>query len=173
MITIISGTNRPGSNTFKVAKHYHQLLEAQEVKSGLFSLENLPHDIAFTDLFNRRSTGFQQVIDRYILPAGKFVIISPEYNGSYPGILKTFFDAIPPDMNRGKKVALLGVSNGRAGNLRGMEHLTGVLNYLGMFVHPNRLPISVISSLLDSEGKVKDEQTMQVMLKHCRDIVEW
>jgi chromate reductase, NAD(P)H dehydrogenase (quinone) len=173
MITVISGTNRPDSNTLKIAKEYVQLMEEQGVSVQLFSLEDLPREIAFTELFNNRSTRFQQIIDRYILPAEKFVIISPEYNGSYPGILKTFLDAMHPDLNRGKKVGLIGVSNGRAGNLRGLDHLTGVLHYLGMHVHPNRLPVSVVSTLLDDQGKLRDEYTRGVLKKHAGDVVNW
>lgn len=173
MITILSATNRPNSSTFKISKTYLQLMEEQGVTAQLFSLEDVPHDMAFAELFNNRSTRFQQIIDQYIAPVQKFVIISPEYNGSYPGILKTFLDAIPPDLNRSKKTALVGVANGRAGNLRGMEHLTGVLTYLGMFVHPNRLPISMVSTLFDGDGKLKDEGTRKALDKHVKDILSW
>src|SRR5438105_12970840 len=120
MITIISATNRPESNTLKVATYYAQLMEKQGVIPKLLSLEKVPADITFSELFNNRSSAFQEILDEYIIPAKKFVIISPEYNGSFPGILKTFIDAIHPDINRGKKAALVGVSTGRAGNLRGM-----------------------------------------------------
>jgi NAD(P)H-dependent FMN reductase len=173
MITVISGTNRPDSNTLKVSKAYIQLLEKQEVSCQLFCLTKLPRELAFTDLFNNRSTGFQQIIDKYILPSGKFVFISPEYNGSYPGILKTFLDALPPDLNRGKKAGLVGVSNGRAGNLRGMDHLTGVLHYLGMFVHPNKQPVSSVTTLISEDGKIRDELTLKILEKHTKDIIQW
>jgi NAD(P)H-dependent FMN reductase len=109
----------------------------------------------------------------FILPAQKFVFIAPEYNGSFPGILKVFLDAIPPEMNRGKKSALIGVSSGRAGNLRGMDHLTGILNYLGMHVHPNKLPISSVLSLMDAEGNFRDEITKTVLEKHAIDTVSY
>jgi NAD(P)H-dependent FMN reductase len=173
MITIISATNRPNSNTLKVALHYSQLMGKQQLKHKLLSLENVPSDIAFTELFGNRSEKFQQLLDAFIIPVQKFVIIAPEYNGSYPGILKTFFDAIPPEVNRNKKVALIGVSSGRAGNLRGMEHLTGVLNYLGMHVHPNKQPISSVLTLLNESGNIKDENTIKVLQKHIDDITAW
>lgn len=173
MITIISATNRPDSSTLKVAKYYQQLMEKRGVETQLFSLENVPVDIAFNEVFGNRSSAFQGIINEYITPSMKFVFIVPEYNGSFPGILKTFLDAIHPDLLRGKKVALLGVSSGRAGNLRGMEHLTGVLNYLGLFVHPNRLPVSSVLTLLDENGKVKDANTITVLEKHVGDVMGW
>jgi chromate reductase len=173
MITVISCTNRPNSNTLKIAKHYLQLLEKQGVKCRLFALEQLPHDIAFAELFNKRSENFQQLLNEFILPAQKFVLVVPEYNGSFPGILKVFLDAIHPDLNRGKKVALLGVSSGRAGNLRGMEHLTGILNYLGMHVHPNKLPVSGVLNVLNPDGSLKDEGAEKAIEKHAMDIINY
>ncbi|MCW3072852.1 MAG: NADPH-dependent reductase [Bacteroidetes bacterium] len=173
MITVISCTNRANSNTLKIAKHYIQLLEKQGVKAKLFSFEDLPHDIAFNELFNKRSENFQQLLNEFVIPAQKFVFVVPEYNGSFPGILKVFLDAVHPDINRGKKVALLGVSSGRAGNLRGMDHLTGILNYLGMHVHPNKLPVSSVLSLMDADGNMKDEGTIKSIEKHAMDVVSY
>ncbi|MBA3705427.1 MAG: NAD(P)H-dependent oxidoreductase [Bacteroidetes bacterium] len=173
MITIISGTNRPNSNTLNVAKNYAQLMEKQGVSTKLLSLEVLPVDIAFNELFDNRSSGFQQILDEYIIPAQKFVIISPEYNGSFPGILKIFIDAIHPDINRGKKVALIGVSAGRAGNLRGMDHLTGILHYLDFHVLPNKLPVSNVLNLLDENGNIKDAATIKSLNKHIADFLKY
>jgi chromate reductase, NAD(P)H dehydrogenase (quinone) len=173
MITVISSTNRANSNTLKIAKHYVQLLEKQGVNCELFSFENLPHDIAFHELFNKRSDNFQQLLDKFIIPAQKFVFIVPEYNGSFPGLLKVFLDAVHPDLNRGKKAGLVGVSSGRAGNLRGLDHLTGILGYLGIHVHPNKLPVSSVLLLLDTDGNLKDEGTKKALEKHSIDIVNY
>ena len=173
MITIIAATNRPNSSTLKVATYYQRLMEKRGVETRLLSLEKLPVDIAFNEVFGNRSAAFQDILNEYIIPSRKFVFIAPEYNGSFPGILKTFIDAIHPDLIRGKKAALLGVSSGRAGNLRGMDHLTGILNYLGVFIHPNRLPVSSVLALLDSENNVKDANTISVLEKHIGDVVDW
>jgi chromate reductase len=173
MITIISATNRPNSNTFKVSKKYAQLLEKQGLTCKLLTLEQVPLDIAFNEVFNKRSESFQQLLEEYIIPVQKFVIIAPEYNGSFPGILKIFLDAIHPDLNRGKKVALAGVASGRAGNLRGMDHLTGILNYLGMHVHPNKLPISSVLTLMNAEGELVEENTLKVIEKQMVEFAKW
>ncbi len=173
MITIISATNRPNSNTLKVSKKYAQLIEKQGLTCKILSLEQVPADIAFNEVFSNRSQKFQQLLEEYIIPVQKFVIIAPEYNGSFPGILKTFFDAIHPDLNRGKKVALVGVASGRAGNLRGMDHLTGILNYLGMHVHPNKLPISSVLTLVNADGELVEPTTIKVIEKQLNDFSNW
>lgn len=155
-ITIISGTNRAGSNTLRVARQIEGMLLEKRVRAGLLSLEGL-------DLNGR--TGLLEDIERELLfPARKFIIVAPEYNGSYPGCLKTMIDLT--DIKQawwGKKAMLTGVSTGRAGNLRGMEHLTGTLNYLKVTVLPNRLPISVVDKLMDAEGVIRDAPTLAAM----------
>lgn len=173
MITIIASTNRLNSSALKVAKHYQQLIKKTGQETQLLSLEQLPVDIAFNELYGKRSQDFQKILDTYIIPVQKFVFVVPEYNGSFPGILKLFIDAIHPDLLRRKKVALVGVASGRAGNLRGMEHLTGVFNYLGVFVHPNRLPVSSVLTLLNENGEIKDANTLLVLEKHVSDVIGW
>jgi chromate reductase len=165
MYTIISGTNRPGSHTLKVAREYQRLLKAKGVEAGLFSLEGI-------DLLNRDSA-FEQIEEEVILPTKNFIIISPEYNGSYPGALKLLMDTSKNHQIWWNKKALLtGISSGRAGNLRGMDHLADILNFLRITVHPNKLPISVIDKLLDGE-KLKDENTIVTINRQLDEFIEW
>jgi NAD(P)H-dependent FMN reductase len=108
-----------------------------------------------------RNDSIRELEASVLIPTEKFIFVSPEYNGSIPGVLKSLFDN--SDVQRvwwGKKALLTGVSTGRAGNLRGMEHLTGILNYMKVVVHPNKLPISVVNVLLNLDGSIKDEPTL-------------
>ena len=172
MITIISATNRPNSNSLNIAKKYAQLIDKQGFECKVLSLEQLPSNFISTDLYSKRSENFQQLLDEFILPAQKIVFIVPEYNGSFPGVLKIFLDAVHPDTNRGKKVALVGVSSGRAGNIRGLDHLTGVLHYLGMHILPNKLPISSVLTLLNADGSLKDENTIKALEKQIGELLK-
>jgi len=153
MITIISGTNRPDSNTEKVAEQYVRLLEAKGVKPRYISLVGL--------YVQERNPAIKQLEEDILIPTDKFIFISPEYNGSIPGVLKSLIDNT--DIKKvwwGKKALLTGVSTGRAGNLRGMEHLTGILHYLKVHVHPDKLPISVVDKLLNGAGEITDPPTL-------------
>ena len=156
MITIISGTNRHGSNTGKVAAQYLQLLQHKGVEARFVSLEGL--DVS------ERNPAIQQLENEVLIPTDKFIFISPEYNGSIPGVLKSLIDHT--DIKKvwwGKKALLTGVSTGRAGNLRGMEHLTGILHYVKMHVHPNKLPISVVDKLLNGTSLISDAGTLKAI----------
>lgn len=156
MITIISGTNRKGSNTEKVAIQYREILRSRGIKPEFVSLVGL--DV------NERNPQILQLEKDILIPTEKFIFISPEYNGSIPGVLKSLIDI--SDIRKvwwGKKALLTGVSTGRAGNLRGMEHLTGILHYVKMHVHPNKLPISVVDKLLNSADLIEDAGTIQAI----------
>jgi chromate reductase, NAD(P)H dehydrogenase (quinone) len=156
MYTIISGTNRPNSKTLIIARLYERLLQERGQKVHLLSLEGLNVLV--------RNRDFEEVEREILIPTPRFVFISPEYNGSIPGVLKAMFDI--SDIERcwkGKDALLTGVSTGRAGNLRGMEHLTGILHYLKMHVYHNKLPISVVNTLLDGQGQIRDERTLEAI----------
>lgn len=162
-ITIISATNRQDSNTEKVAKYYLSVLKGKGANAQILSLRNLPESFLHSDLFGQRSHEFQKIIDTYIDKQTKFIFIAPEYNGSFAGILKVFLDSIHPKYWADNKALLTGVSTGRAGNLRGMEHLTNILNYLKVNVYHNKLPISRVDTLMDAEGNMIDPETIKVI----------
>ncbi|MES2430772.1 MAG: NAD(P)H-dependent oxidoreductase [Bacteroidota bacterium] len=166
MITIIAGTNRPGSYTLKVAKEYQRILAEKGMGVKLFSLEGVN--------LLERDDAFQQIENDIIVPSDGYIFISPEYNGSFPGALKLFIDTSKPRTIWWHKKALLtGVATGRAGNLRGMDHLSSVLNHLKITVHPNQLPISSVDRLMDEDGKFTDENTMKVISAQLDDFIKW
>ena len=162
-ITIISATNRPDSNTEKVANYYKSALKNKGLDVEILSLKNLPESILHSDLYGKRSEEFQKIIDTYIDKQTQFIFISPEYNGSFAGVLKVFLDAIPPRLWTENKACLVGISTGRAGNLRGLEHLNNILNYLKVNVYHNKLPISRVDTLLDANGNLTDAETLKVI----------
>lgn len=164
--TIISGTNRPGSNTLKVAKKYLHLLEGKGIPTKFVTLEGL--DV------NTRNDQIRQLEREVLIPTQKFIFIIPEYNGSFPGVLKAMIDNT--DIEKvwwGKKALLTGVSTGRAGNLRGMEHLTGVLHYLKMNVHHNKLPISVVNKLMNVDKDIGDASTLKVISNQLDEFIDF
>jgi NAD(P)H-dependent FMN reductase len=150
MYTIISGTNRIGSHTEKVAEEYQRILKNKNITANIFSLKGL-------DTLHR-SEGILKAETEILIPTEKFIFIIPEYNGSYPGVLKAMIDN--SDIRKVwnfKKALLTGVATGRAGNLRGMDHLSDTLHYMKMNVFYNKLPISVIDKVMDEEGRLNDE----------------
>src|SRR2546430_7545596 len=84
MYTIISGTNRADSHTLKITKEYKRILKEKGIDATVFSLQGI-------DLLNRNKA-FEKIEQEIIIPTDNFIFISPEYNGSFPGVLKLLFD---------------------------------------------------------------------------------
>lgn len=161
MITIISGTNRPGSNTLKVAKYYQDTLSEKGQNANLLSLTELPDNLIISDLYGNRSPEFEK-IQQLLTETQKFIFIIPEYNGSFPGVLKTFIDACNyPGSFYDKKACLIGISSGKYGNIRGIDHFGGVCSYLHLNVLPLRLHIPAIKTELNENNAFYKEDTLK------------
>ena len=128
-------------------------------------LGDLPSDFIFSALYGHQNDQFNAIVNDKIVKATGLVIISPEYNGSYPGVLKAFIDGWDRKFLFNKRVALVGVASGRQGNARGMDHLTNVLNYLEMNVIPFKLPISKVHEEFNEEGQLTNEETVKALQK--------
>ena len=160
MITIIAGTNRKNSVTLKVARYYEKLLNQRGENCQVLDLAKLPKDFVFSSLYGEENLDFAQITEQFIFAPSKLVVVTPEYNGSFPGIMKSFIDGWNPKKVSGKwvaLVALVGVSSGRQGNARGMDDLTNILNYLKINVIPVKPPLSQIFNLLNENEDISDE----------------
>lgn len=161
MVTIISGTNRHNSNTLKLATYYQKQLSKLGVDSTLISLEDLPPTLLTSDLYGARSSDFERILS-IVNASEKFLFVIPEYNGSYPGALKLFIDACEfPASFYHKKVALVGHSSGKYGNIRGIDHFTGVCHYMQMHVMPLKIHIPYIRQELNEAGNLFKEDTVK------------
>lgn len=136
MIQIILGTNRKNSVSKQIAQQYKAILQELGADSEILELERLPADFTKTALYENsgKNQEFNRLIQR-LETSRKFVFIVPEYNGSFPGILKTFIDGMSyPNPLKDKKAALVGLSAGVGGAGLALSHLTDIFHYLGMHV---------------------------------------
>ena len=176
MITVISGTNRPDSRTRLFADHFVRELQQLGQEVRLLDMADLHHGYFQEGMYETRPGDPDLVAMQreYIGPAQKFAVFVPEYNGSYPGVLKLFLDGVSViDYSgnfSGKHVALIGLASGRAGNLRGMDHLADVFAHMGAWVLPNRLPISNIEGLITKDF-LTDADTKNALRKHAQQLI--
>ncbi|MDQ2794432.1 MAG: NAD(P)H-dependent oxidoreductase [Bacteroidota bacterium] len=175
MITIISGTNRPASRARRVADYYATILTELGADYQVVDLAELPADFIATALYANAGThpDFNRLADQ-LAASSHWVIITPEYNGSFPGVLKAFIDGLPyPGAFKGKKAALVGLSSGGQGGLLAMTHLTDVLMYLGTAVLPQRVRLPFISQDLDAELGLRQELSRQLLHEQAAALLEF
>jgi NAD(P)H-dependent FMN reductase len=158
MITIISGTNRPGSNTRKVTTHVEAVYKSLGVPFQVLDLAHLPPEIFSVSSYAEKPPAFKKFTDA-ILAADGVVIVTPEYNGGIPGILKYFIDMLPfPESFENRPVCFVGVSAGIWGALRPIEQLQAIFGYRNAFVYPERVFMPSIHKLLNEHGHLANAE---------------
>ena len=165
MITILAGTNRPNSRARRIANFYRTLLTDLGAESQILDLAELPTDFTATALYHNvgRHPEFN-ALSAMLDASPKLVIVTPEYNASFPGVLKAFIDGLAyPGGIQGKKVALVGLSSGGQGGLLAMAHLTDVLMYLGSAVLPQRVRLPFINQDLNADDSLNHDLSRQLL----------
>ncbi|PHI21137.1 hypothetical protein CEQ90_03700 [Lewinellaceae bacterium SD302] len=178
MITVISGTNRPNSLTAAFSRQVVTELKSQtDEEIQLIDLAELPHDYFHSGMYDpeKTPTAFRALHEEKLLPAQKLVVLSPEYNGSFAGAIKVFFDAVSVHeyaLNfKQKPILLIGVSTGRAGNLRGLDHLSHILEHMGGYLIGGKLPISLAGALVNDDREVVDSATKATIAKQITHLI--
>ncbi len=159
---ILSGTNRVGARTLEISKliqsYYKELGEAVEI----IDLKTIPmHEVQGDQYSDKQPPGIANVIDK-INAASGIIIVTPEYNGSMPGVLKYFIDHWKyPDTFEYRPVCFVGLG-GRFGGLRPVEHLQHVFGYRNSFVYPERVFLVNIWNTL-KEGVLNDKSAVDLL----------
>jgi len=146
-ILVIAGTNRFNSLTSALAHYYADMLKKKSASAHVLELASLPTDFMYSALYENigKNDAFNQA-KLQMEQAQKYVFIVPDYNASFPGILKSFIDGLEvPKTFAGKKCALVGISKGYRGGSFALSHLTDIFHYLRMHVYPLNLTLSRIS----------------------------
>jgi len=155
-ITILSGTNRPGSNTRKIAGQIEGLYRGLGARARLLDLAGLSPDIFSPTSYAEKPASFTPFTDA-ILASDGLVVVTPEYNGGMPGVLKYFIDMLPfPESFERRPVCFVGLAAGLWGALRPVEQLQAIFGYRNAYIYPERVFLPGIGRLLDDTGNLGD-----------------
>jgi NAD(P)H-dependent FMN reductase len=156
MITLLVGTNRPGSNSRKIAALVESIYRDLSIPLRVVDLAQLPQEIFLPSSYAEKPPAFRSFSDA-VLSARGLIVVSPEYNGSIPGVLKYFIDMLPfPESFEQRPVCFIGVAAGIWGALRPVEQLQQIFGYRNAFIYPERVFLPRIGDLLDTGGQLKD-----------------
>src|SRR5215472_11036213 len=139
MILVIPGSTRTGSMNRKLAQETVAALEAAGAEAVLADLRDYPLPLYDGDLEEEQGRPAEALkLKDLARRADGFVIASPEYNGSYPAVLKNAIDWIsrpdpgegPLAVFRGKPAAILSASPGQGGGKRVLKQLRELLEMI-------------------------------------------
>jgi NAD(P)H-dependent FMN reductase len=173
MLTLISGTNRPGSNTRRVTKIVERIYTEEKVEFEVLDLAHLPSEIFSPLSYAEKPKSFEP-FSQMILNSKGLVIVTPEYNGSVPGILKYFIDMLKfPESFEFRPVCFVGLGAGMWGALRPVEQLELIFGYRNAFIYPERVFMPHINSLLDANGEFKDQEIPNRLRAQARGFIDF
>jgi NAD(P)H-dependent FMN reductase len=156
-IPIIAGSTRRDRQSIKVARFVLARLQQREgVETELLDLLEYNFPIMEERLNHRddpppRLQEYAQKIAR----ADSFIIVTPEYNNGYPGVLKNALDYLLPEYER-KPVGIVTVSAGSFGGITCLAQLRLVTIGMGAFPIPESLPVSRVHETFKEDGTPTD-----------------
>jgi chromate reductase, NAD(P)H dehydrogenase (quinone) len=173
MLTLVIGTNRPGSNTRKVARHIEEIYAGLKVPLRVLDLALLPPEIFSPGAYAEKPKSFQPFADAVLQSAGLHVV-TPEYNGSVPGVLKYFIDMLKfPESFEGRPVCFTGLAAGVWGALRPVEQLQQIFGYRNAYLFPERVFMPGIGNLLDDNGRLNSAELLERLRKQAAGFVDF
>ena len=158
-IPVILGTVRKGRASHNVAKFvFEQVKQREGVESELIDIAELmvSGDDAGEQIKHR---GFSETCER----ADGLVLVVPEYNHGYPGMLKHVLDSNLKEYIH-KAAGICGVSAGGFGGTRVIQSLLPVLRELGLVTIFWDGNFSGAQALFDDAGEIKDRPTHEKRL---------
>ncbi len=152
-IPILLGTNRRERASENVARWvFTKMKERDEIESQFFDVRDF--DLPQDDYGTAIGKDFPEWRDAIIRSDG-LVIVTPEYNHGYPGVLKSVLDLLLKEYIH-KAVAFVSVSAGPWGGTRVVENMLPVVRELGLAATFTDLQFPKIRDKFDSDGNLLD-----------------
>lgn len=155
-IEIISGSPREGSLTHRVALHLQKTLAQKgEHEIGLIDLRDhvLPPIQAVITSPAAAPEDHKELAER-MFAADAYIIVTPEYNGSYSPAMQNMFDHFPKQHH--KPFGLVTASPGALGGIRAAMQLQQFVMALFGIPSPYMLVTPGVDKKFDAEGNLTD-----------------
>ena len=168
-IPILLGTNRKDRQSENVARWVHSKMEErEEIEVKFFDVRDF--DFPTDDYGQDLKDQFPEWRDA-IIGADGLVVVTPEYNHGYPGIMKSVMDLLLKEYIH-KAVAFVGVSAGPFGGTRVIEACVPMVRELGLAVTFTDLNFPKVQDKFDDEGNLLDD-TYEKRVKEFLDELIW
>src|SRR5437667_5721027 len=169
----ISGSLRSGSyTTLAVAL---ALKGAKELKCQTKLINLRDYHLVFCDGKDDESRYPEDVfkLRKEVQQAKGIILGTPEYHGSFSGVLKNALDLMGFEEFEGKMIGLVGVSGGPMGAFTGLTDLRSVGRALHAWVIPEQASIPEAWKVFDAGGAIKDRNLEQRLLEVGRQVARF
>jgi NAD(P)H-dependent FMN reductase len=169
-IPIVLGSTRIGRQSCKVARFILSTMTGDpRFNTELLDLSDYDFPIMEQRLSEMKIVppSLQSFSDKLELADG-LLIVSPEYKGGVPGVLKNALDYLKPGILRRTPVGVCTVSSGGFGGMNCLMQLRLTILALGGLPIPDALPVSKVQELFDEEDQPRDAP----WLLHLRHFID-
>lgn len=174
-ILIFAGSTRQESYNRKLAKAAAAIAEQQGAQATLLELSDFDIPLYNADLEARGTPADVIRLKQALHSHAAWIVCSPEYNGSYPALLKNAIDWASSPVKgdaqwsdgvlpfRNKVVGIASASPGAMGGLRAQSHLAPLLLNLECWLAPRSHAVGHAGEAFDAEGHLVRPQNQQGM----------
>src|ERR1043166_9873433 len=130
-IDIISASPRKDSVTHRVVLHLEKyLIERTDHNTGVIDVRDWPIDVLQQEIYTSLNVAQAklQPLAKRMFEANAFILVTPEYNGSYTPALKNLFDHFPKQSH--KAFGIVTASPGALGGIRASQQVQLLINAL-------------------------------------------
>lgn len=165
-VPVILGTPRQGRKSEHAALFvFEQVKTRAGVESEWIDVRELP--LRFDDAGEQiKDAKFSETMKR----ADALILVVPEYNHGYPGLLKHALDSNLEEYIH-KAVGICGVSAGPFGGARVIENLLPVMRELGLVVTSTDVNFGSVAKIFDETGKLKDEHFVRRVTSFLDELI--
>jgi NAD(P)H-dependent FMN reductase len=165
-IPVILGTTRKGRTSEAAARLMSaEVAKHADVESELIDIASLP--LPVDDAGQAiKDPAFASRMDR----ADALVVVSPEYNHGYPGLLKHVLDSCLKEYIH-KAVGIVGVSAGPFGGTRGIQDLLPVMRELGLVTIFWDVNFTNAGKLFDAAGNLQDPSFLPRIDQFLKELI--
>jgi len=152
-LTIILGSVRLNRQSEKVATYLFKRMEnLPGVQADLLDLKSFDLPVMEERLrMQKEPDNALLEFSERLMKADGIMIVSPEYNGSYPGALKNALDYFKAEYQK-KVFVLVTVSNGQWGGINASHHLESWVTHVKGYLSPYKLMVPFVEELFDPDG---------------------
>lgn len=174
-ILIFAGSTRQDSYNRKLAKVAASIARQQGAEPSLLELSDYDIPLYNADLEAQGTPADVIRLKQAMHSHAAWIVCSPEYNGSYPALLKNAIDWASSPVKgdaqwsdgvlpfRNKVVGMASASPGGLGGLRAQSHLAALLLNLECWVAPRSHAVSQAAEAFDEQGHLLRAQNQQGM----------
>lgn len=155
-IEIISGSPRQESVTARVAKYLQKhLSEITDASVGIIDVRayELPFVQKVWTSIDAVPAQWKELGDR-MFSADAFILVTPEYNGSYSPAMKNLLDHFPKQIH--KPFGIVTASPGAMGGMRASQQMLTLVGALFGIVSPHMLIVPAVDKKFDAEANLID-----------------